>query len=149
MKLPKENNMRLQMARYQRGTGREVEVEMTFLCKSSQNTVFVARLPLGELAKGIAGYFEQECAGDLNAYGVKHFGMKKISRVLEVPMPKCAYKDRKQVAYNEACKHAPEGWEVCHYFNSQSSFFYKGSVEYLRASLHKFVEQNQEKEKTK
>jgi len=86
------------------------------------------------------------CELDLNHKEV--LGKKRLMDKLEFKMPKdVTYKNQKETAYKLAQIVCPEGWEVCDYFNSQDSFYYKDDDKYARATIVKWVEKTNENSK--
>lgn len=50
--------------------------------------------------------------------------------------------ERRRLAYEEALKNCPEGWEVDNNFGSQNSFFSKDNEDWARATIRRWVENN-------
>lgn len=48
------------------------------------------------------------------------------------------YQNRKEIAYSEALKCVPDGWEPDEYFNSQGNFFKKDGEEWARCTIRKW-----------
>lgn len=60
---------------------------------------------------------------EMEVRGLKNVGKKKERNTIKFKMPKCGYSERKEIAYQEALKHTPEGWIPSSYFSSKGSFF--------------------------
>ena len=71
---------------------------------------------------------------------IHNIGKKLVTDKLTFPMPPHSYDDRKTVAFTEALKHCPNGWEVDNYFGSQNSFYMEDIIEYCRATIRKYVD---------
>lgn len=76
---------------------------------------------------------------------IKYGHLDRIGKKLEIdhikfPMPECDYKDRGNVAYQEALKVCPKGWVIDNYFGSKDSFGWdKDGKKFGRATIRRWV----------
>jgi len=104
----------------------------------TSNIEFVdLEIGLKEFAEALTGMSNQKC--DIELRGLENLGKKHEHDVIEFPMPEVEWGKRDSVAFEEAKKHVPDGWEVSSYFGSQTSFFFKEDKKFARANIFRYV----------
>jgi hypothetical protein len=96
------------------------------------------RLTPEQFCKCLSRLAHVECkasVSDLDLVGKKHENKK-----LTFPMPLCTeWKNRKTVAYYEAVRVCPEGWEPDDFFGSQDSFFQKDGEQWASVTIRRWI----------
>jgi hypothetical protein len=75
-----------------------------------------------------------------DVYGLDKVGKNEERMEYVFKMPPSTYKDRQQIAYDEALRTCPEGWAPDHYFGARDSFFDKDGVEMARCTIRRWVD---------
>ncbi len=65
-------------------------------------------------------------------------GREEERKVIEFEMPDCSFRERKQIAYEEAMDHCPEGWTADKHYGNQDSFFHRNNIEWARGTIRRW-----------
>lgn len=127
-----------------------MDCKITFLVNYDQDTTIQLHDPVSsitfaevhltndQLAMALSRLGYTPCKIELR--GLDKVGKKMIVDKLEFEMPLYTFSTRKEIAYAEADRVCPEGWEADLYFGSQNSFFKKDGKEYARTTIRKWID---------
>ena len=101
----------------------------------------VVKLTATQLAQALSRLKYTECECELHR--IENVGKKLETDQIVFVAPNYAYEDRKNALTKEAAKRMPYGWELYDNFSSQSTFYeYKG-VNYVRATIRRWVDKKE------
>jgi len=104
------------------------------------NTDIEVRMSVEDFANALLGRAFQNC--ELEIVDPSRIGKRFEHMEVVAEMPSnVSYSEQNAVAYEVACKAAPEGWVVSSYFSSQNSFFRKDGKEYCRTQAMRWVDE--------
>ena len=101
-------------------------------------------LSYSEFAQCLTGLSEVNC--ELEIRSLEKVGLVKLTDSLIFPIGDCTFKDRTSVAYIEANRLLTERgdeWTASLYFRSKDSFFMKDGEQMARATINKWVKNNE------
>ena len=126
---------RLSISRIQGNTDGFIEIQLED--KLSSQRFLEVKVPFDLFAQILTGASSREV--ELEVEGLDRIGKKMLMDNMDFVMPEHTYENRKQVAYEEAKRICPEGWEPDSYFGSKKSFYQRDKQDWVQCIIRKWV----------
>jgi len=112
-------------------------IEIRLECVNSSIEFVRVKISHEEMMRALCSQAFRPVEFDLS--GIENVGKRQEQKDLVFKMPNTTYGSRKEIAEQEAQKHADKGWIASRYFGSQSSFFTNTEGTFAKTLQYRYV----------